>query len=104
MPSSATSGGKLIHAVLDNYATTSIQGIGLAVAHPRWTFHFTTSASWLNAVENFFSKMTATYPSRCLFSIAISRPHQRLSGEHNASKLFVWTNHDAILAKLTAFV
>jgi transposase len=27
--------------------------------HPRWTFHFTpTSASWLNAVENFFSKMT----------------------------------------------
>jgi transposase len=26
--------------------------------HPRWTFHFTpTSASWLNAVENFFSKM-----------------------------------------------
>jgi hypothetical protein len=28
--------------------------------HPRWTFHFTpTSASWLNAVENFFSKMNA---------------------------------------------
>ena len=27
--------------------------------HPRWTFHFTpTSASWLNAVETFFSKLT----------------------------------------------
>ena len=27
--------------------------------HPRWIFHFTpTAASWLNAVENFFSKMT----------------------------------------------
>jgi hypothetical protein len=26
--------------------------------HPRWTFHFTPiSASWLNAVENSFSKM-----------------------------------------------
>jgi hypothetical protein len=27
--------------------------------HPRWTFHFTpTSASWLNAVEGFFSAIT----------------------------------------------
>ncbi len=26
---------------------------------PRWYFHFTpTSASWLDAVENFFSKIT----------------------------------------------
>jgi transposase len=28
-------------------------------AHPWWTFHFTpTSASWLNAVEGFFAKLT----------------------------------------------
>src|ERR1700730_16528281 len=28
-------------------------------AHPRWPFHFTpTSASWLNAVEGFFSTIT----------------------------------------------
>jgi len=27
--------------------------------HPRFTFHFTpTSASWLNAVEGFFAKLT----------------------------------------------
>lgn len=27
--------------------------------HSRWTFHFTpTSASWLNAVEGFFAKLT----------------------------------------------
>ena len=27
--------------------------------HPRWTFHFTpTSASWLNAVEGFFAKLS----------------------------------------------
>jgi hypothetical protein len=59
--------GKLIHAVLDNYATQASQEPALAKAgvlawlarHPRWIFHFTpTSASWLNAVENFFSKMT----------------------------------------------
>jgi hypothetical protein len=36
--------------------------------HPRWTFHFTpTSASWLNAVENFFSKDdAAAHPPRHL--------------------------------------
>jgi hypothetical protein len=31
--------------------------------HPRWTFHFTpTSASWLNAVEGFFAKLTKRRP------------------------------------------
>jgi hypothetical protein len=36
--------------------------------HPRWTFHFTpTSASWLNAVENFFSKMTQQRIRRGVF-------------------------------------
>jgi hypothetical protein len=52
--------GKLIHTVLDNYATHKHPKVLAWLArHPRWTFHFTpTSASWLNAVENFFSKMT----------------------------------------------
>src|ERR1700737_2550900 len=52
--------GKLIHSVLDNYATHKHPKVLAWLArHPRWTFHFTpTSASWLNAVENFFSKMT----------------------------------------------
>ena len=36
--------------------------------HPRWTFHFTpTSGSWLNAVENFFSKMTRQRIRRGVF-------------------------------------
>ena len=45
---------------LDNYATHKHPKVLAWLArHPRWTFHFTpTSASWLNAVENFFSKMT----------------------------------------------
>src|SRR5690348_4526114 len=54
--------GKPIHVVLDNYATHKHPKVLAWLArHPRWTFHFTpTSASWLNAVENFFSKMTAS--------------------------------------------
>ena len=29
------------------------------MSHPYWTFHFTpTSSSWLNAVEDFFAKLT----------------------------------------------
>ena len=47
---------------------TSIQSTGWLARHPRWTFHFTpTSASWLNAVENFFSKMTRQRIRRGVF-------------------------------------
>jgi hypothetical protein len=36
--------------------------------HPRWTFHFTpTSASWLNAVEGFFAKLTRQRLKRGVF-------------------------------------
>src|SRR5216683_3312915 len=61
--------GKLIHTVLDNYATHKHPKVLAWLArHPRWTFHFTpTSASWLNAVENFFSKMTRQRIRRGVF-------------------------------------
>jgi hypothetical protein len=37
-------------------------------AHPWWTFHFTpTSASWLNAVEGFFAKLTKRRLARGIF-------------------------------------
>jgi hypothetical protein len=73
--------------------------------HPRWTFHFTpTSASWLNAVENFFFKMTRQRIRLGVFrSIAdLQARHQSYLAEHNASpKPFVWTKSaEAILAKL----
>ena len=57
--------GKLIHTVLDNYATHKHPKVLAWLSHhQRWTFHFTpTSASWLNAVESFFSKMTHQRPS-----------------------------------------
>src|SRR6202790_718232 len=64
-------------------------------ASPRWTFHFTpTSASWLNAVEGFFSKLTRRRLKRGVFrsvvdlQVAISR----FVAETNADpKPFVWT-------------
>ena len=62
-----------IHAVVDNYATHKHPKVQKWLArHPRWTFHFTpTSASWLNAVEGFFAKLTrrrlkrGVYPVGC---------------------------------------
>jgi hypothetical protein len=53
---------------LDNYATHKHPKVLAWLArHPRWTFHFTTSASWRNAVENFFSKMTRQRIRRGVF-------------------------------------
>jgi hypothetical protein len=72
--------GKLIHAVLDNYATHKHPKVLAWLArHPRWIFHFTpTSASWLNAVENFFSKMTRQRIRRGVFR-SICRPPSMLT-------------------------
>ena len=98
--------GKLVHAVLDNCATHKHPKVLAWLAHhPRWTFHFTpTSASWLDAVENFFSKMTRQRIRRGVFrSIAdLQAAINAYLAEHNASpKPFVWTKSaDAILAKL----
>ena len=100
------SAGKLIHVVLDNYATHKHPKVLAWLArHPRWTFHFTpTSASWLNAVENFFSKMTRQRIRRGVFhSIAdLQTAINAYLAEHNDSpKPFVWAQSaEAIMAKL----
>jgi transposase len=59
--------GKLIHVVLDNYATHKHPKVLAWLSrHPRWTFHFTpTSASWLNAVENFSKWPRSRCRGRC---------------------------------------
>jgi transposase len=56
----AVPAGKIIHAIADNYATHKHPRVRAWLAdHPRWVLHFTpTSASWLNAVEGFFSALT----------------------------------------------
>ena len=77
----------------------------LFAALARWIFHFTpTSASWLNAVENFFSRMTRQRIRRGVFrSIAdLQAAINAYLAEHNANpKPFVWTKTaEVILAKL----
>src|SRR5664279_5932141 len=61
--------GKLVHVILDNYATHKHPKVMQWLArHPRFTFHFTpTSASWINAVEGFFAKLTKRRLKRGVF-------------------------------------
>ena len=102
----AVPAGKVIHAIADNYATHKHPKVRAWLArHPRWVFHFTpTSASWLNAVENFFSVLTRRRLKRGVFhSIAdLQAAINRYIREHNHDpKPFVWTKPaNTILAKI----
>ena len=88
--------GKVIHAILDNYAAHKHpQVLAWLAEHPRWTFHFTpTSCSWLNAVEGFFSKLTRQSLKRGVFrsvddlESAITR---YIAATNRHPKPFVWT-------------
>ena len=98
--------GKTIHVVLDNYATHKHPKVRAWLErHARWTFHYTpTSASWLNAVEGFFAKLTRRRLRRGVFHslVDLQAAINRYLAEHNqAPKPFVWTAEpDAILAKV----
>jgi hypothetical protein len=74
--------GKLVHAIVDNYAPHKHPKVEAWLArHPRWAFHFTpTSASWLNAVETFFSVLTRRRLKRGAFLLDHRPPgrHQPL--------------------------
>ncbi len=98
--------GKVIHAILDNYAAHKHPKVLAWLSrHPRWTFDFTpTSGSWLNAVEGFFSALTRRRLKRGVFK-SIHDLHcaiKRYIEEHNDDpKPFVWTKSaDQILYKL----
>jgi hypothetical protein len=54
------SAGKLVHAILDNYAAHKHPAVQAWLArHPRWSFHLTpTSASRLSPVQGFFAILT----------------------------------------------
>src|SRR6195256_1015273 len=85
-----------IHAVVDNYATHKHPKVRAWLArHPRFIFHFTpTSASWLNAVEGFFAKLTRRRLKRGVFrSVAdLQAAINRFVEETNSDpKPFVWT-------------
>src|SRR5579864_1737086 len=87
---------KAIHAIVDNYATHKHPKVRAWLArHPRWTFHFTpTSASWLNAVETFFARLTRQRLTRGVFRSVdeLKAAINRFVAESNADpKPFVWT-------------
>ncbi len=87
---------KMVHAVVDNYATHKHPMVrAWLVRHPRWTFHFTpTSASWLNAVEGFFSVLTRRRLKRGVFCslVDLQAAINRYVAEHNKHpRPFTWT-------------
>jgi transposase len=99
--------GKLVHAVVDNYATHKHPRVKAWLQrHPRWTFHFTpTSGSWLNAVETFFSALTRKRIRRGSFHslVDLQAAINLYLDQHNADpKPFVWTaTPAAILTKIS---
>jgi hypothetical protein len=71
--------------------------------HERWTFHHTpTSASWLNAVEGFFAKLTNRRLKRGVFTsiVELQAAINRFVAETNQQpKPFTWTaDPDKIIA------
>ena len=92
----AVPAGKVVHAILDNYAVHKHPKVRAWLdRHPRWTFHFTpTSASWLNAVEGFFAKLAKRRLRRGVFGslVEVQAAIKRFIAESNGNpKPFVWT-------------
>ena len=102
--------GKLVHAILDNYAAHKTPEVRRWLArHPRWTFHFTpTSSSWLNAVEGFFAKLARRRLKRGVFHsvVDLQAAINRFVDQHNRNpKPFVWRAdpNDIIAARSRGF-
>ena len=99
----AVPAGKVVHAILDNYATHKHPKVRAWLArHPRWTFHYTpTSGSWLNAIETFFSAMTRRRLRRGVFRslVDLQVAINRYLDDHNADpRPFTWTATPASIA------
>ena len=100
----AVPAGRLVHAILDNYATHKHSKVMRWLErHPRWTFHFTpTSCSWLNAVETFFATLTKRTLNRGVFRSVVDLQatiNRYLAQANRDPKPFVWTAHpDKIIA------
>ena len=96
--------GKIIHVIVDNYATHKHPKVKAWLArHPRFVFHFTpTSCSWLNAVEGFFAKLTRRRLKRGVFRslVELQAAINRFIAETNHEpKPLVWTaDPDKIIA------
>ena len=92
----AVSKKKTIHIIVDNYATHKHPDVMLWLEkHRRFLFHFTpTSASWLNAIEGFFAKLTKKRLKRGVFRSLreLKDAIHRFLDDTNANpKPFTWT-------------
>ena len=100
----AVPAGKLVHAILDNYAVHKHPKVReWLMRHPRWTFHFTpTSSSWVNAVEGLFAKLSRRRLKRGVFHslVSLQAAINRFIDEANDNpKPFRWTKDpDEIIA------
>ena len=88
--------GKIVHVILDNYGPHKHPKTRAWLSrHPRFVFHYTpTSASWLNAVEGFFAKLTKRRLKRGVFCsiVDLQAAINRFLRETNDDpKPFVWT-------------
>ena len=98
--------GRIVHVVLDNYATHKHPTVLAWLArHPRFVFHFTpTACSWLNAVETFFAALTKRRLRRGVFRsiVDLQAAIHRYIAEHNTEpKPFAWTaDPDRVLAAI----
>lgn len=86
-----------VHVILDNSSTHKTPEVQEWLeAHPRFHFHFTpTSASWLNAVETWFSTLERRAVRRGVFTTVteLRRAIRDYIEAHNRNyaKPFVWT-------------
>lgn len=86
-----------VHIILDNSSTHKTAEVReWQAAHPNFHFHFTpTSSSWLNAVENWFSRLERRGLQRMAFqSVKDLREHLKrfiVTYNKRSAKPFVWT-------------
>jgi transposase len=101
-----TPAGRELHLIVNNYATHTHPKVRAWLErHSRFHFHFTpTSASWLNAVEGFFAKLTRQRLKRGVFKGIVDLQaaiNQYLAETNDNPKPFTWSaDPDAIIEKV----
>jgi len=94
-----------LHLILDNSSTHKTPDVMTWLAkHPRFNLHFTpTSASWLNAVEGWFSQLERRAIHRGVFTSVeeLRNEIHRFIKVHNAesAKPFKWTKSASAIIK-----
>ena len=92
----ATPDHKLLHLIVDNYATHKHPAVQRWLKrHPRFHIHFTpTSASWLNMVERFFRNLTVQRLRRGVFRDVmelVTAIDDYVDHHNERPKPFIWT-------------